>query len=94
MKTDSQLIKRAIVVNAILLVYFCTSNLSSFFGIILGVGLFATAGFTNFLHKKSEGEIKPDEWIFSKDFVQKKYNEFFNASLAKRTFLLIQKYRL
>lgn len=55
LQMDSQFIKKAIVVNSILVVYFCTSNLSSFFGIVLAIGMFSTAGLMGFLSKKPEG---------------------------------------
>lgn len=52
MTFDSNFIKKAIVVNALLLLYFCTSNLSSFFAIIFGLGMFTTFGVMSFLNKK------------------------------------------
>lgn len=52
MKFDSQFIKKAITVNALLAFYFLTSNLSSFFGILFVVGTFTTCGVMSFLNKK------------------------------------------
>lgn len=43
MKTDPKLIQKALIVNGLLIAYFCCTNLSSFFGIILGFGMFAIA---------------------------------------------------
>lgn len=55
MKVDRKLIQKALVVNFLLIVYFCCTNLSSFFGIVLGIGMFTTAGVVSFL---SEGKPK------------------------------------
>jgi len=54
---DRQFIQKALVVNSLLIVYFCCTNLSSFFGIILGISIFATAGVVSFL---CPGEKKLD----------------------------------
>lgn len=61
MKTDPQLIKKAVLVNSLLVLYYCCSNLSSFFGIVLGVSMLSTAGVVGFLSKKSEGNSEPNE---------------------------------
>ena len=54
MRIDKAFIQKAVVVNLLLIVYFSCSNISSFFGIILGFGMFTTAGIFSFLSENQK----------------------------------------
>ncbi len=43
MKIDNKIIQKAMIVNGLLLVYFCSTTISSFIGIIVGAALFLVA---------------------------------------------------
>lgn len=52
MKIDNKLIQKAVLVNGLLLVYFCCTNISSFVGIIVGAALYLFAQPYSFLSDK------------------------------------------
>lgn len=52
MQFGSQFIQKAIVINLLLVLYFCCSNLSSFLGIVCAIGMFTSIGVMSFFNKK------------------------------------------
>ena len=77
MKTDNKLI-RGLALNGLLILYFICSNLSSFFGISIVLGMFFAKGIfdTDVLTKNT----------FDFDIIQKKYTSLITAPLGKRMF--------
>ena len=76
MKTDNKLF-RGLTLNLLLVLYFCCSNLSSFLGISIVLGMFFAKGMfdTDALTKNS----------FDFETIQNKYTSFITSPLGKRT---------
>lgn len=76
MKTDNKLF-RGLTLNLLLVLYFCCSNLSSFLGISIVLGMFF-----------AKGMFDTDAWTknsFDFETIQNKYTSFITSPLGKRT---------